>query len=210
MKTLLCTLMLATLGAAAAKADSVTITFVAPNQIAYPGETLQFFGTITNDTNTTLYLNSDDPNLSDPSGVSFSLDDLFFSNVPISLAPEGQPGASSGVIELFDIVASSPLLDPVGTYPGTYTLFGGADGGADTAQNSLGSANFSVSITPEPSTFSYLLLGALPVLVPLSRKLRQVWRKLRQVSNAHALFASAAQPPRTPRSSISPRCTLRR
>jgi hypothetical protein len=172
MKTLLCTLMLATLGAAAAKADSITITLDHPNQIAYPGETLQFFGTITNDTNTTIYLNSDDPNLSDPSGVSFTLDDLFFSNVPISLAPKGQAGASSGDIELFDIIASSPLLDPLRAYPGTYTLFGGNDGGADTAQDNLGSASFSASITPEPATFSYLLLSALPALVPIARKLR--------------------------------------
>jgi hypothetical protein len=172
MKTLLCTLMLATLGAAVAKADGITITFDDPNQIAQPGETLRFFGTITNDTDTTIFLNSDDPDISDPSGVSLTVDDLFLSNVPISLAPEGQAGASSGDIELFDITVSSPFLDPLGSYPGTYSLVGGADGGTDTAQDNLGSASFSVSVTPEPSTFSYLLLGALPVLVAISRKLR--------------------------------------
>jgi hypothetical protein len=168
MKTLLCTLVLATLGTAVAKADSITITFDQPNQFAAPGETLQFFGTITNDTNTTIYLNNDDLN---PGSFSLATNDQFFSNVPISLAPSGQPGDSSGDIELFDITVSNPLLDSGGTYTGTYTLFGGADGGANTAQDNLVAANFSVTPTPEPSTI-YLLLTGASALVPISRKLR--------------------------------------
>ena len=62
MRKLLCTLMLATLGTAAAKADSVTITFDQPTETGTAGQTLEFFGTIVNDSNTTIYLNNDDLN----------------------------------------------------------------------------------------------------------------------------------------------------
>ena len=46
MKKLLCTLALGMM-TVAAKADSVTITFDEPNQIGSAGQTLEFFGTIT-------------------------------------------------------------------------------------------------------------------------------------------------------------------
>ena len=86
MKTVLCTLLLATLSALAAKAD-VTIVFDQPDQIAGPGDTLQFFGTITNDDSEhPVYLNSDDPTLN---GASLTINDLFFDNVPASLLPVG-------------------------------------------------------------------------------------------------------------------------
>jgi hypothetical protein len=169
MKTLLCTLMFASLATAAARADSVSITFSQPNQTTTPGQTLEFFGTITNLTGNTIFLNADDLDLA---GQSFTTNDQFFNTVPISLAPSGQSGSSSGLIELFDVTVSNPLLNPFGKYSGVYTLFGGNDGGAGTAQDNLGSANFSVSPVPEPSTI-YLLLGAIPATwLPLSRKLR--------------------------------------
>jgi hypothetical protein len=166
MKILLCTLMLATLGTAVAKADpmpmpEVTITFDNPNQTVAAGGTIEFFGTITNDTDQTIFLNSDDPTLND---LSLALDDLFFMNVPSSLNPEGQAGDSSGDIELFDVSASSPLLDAAGVFSGSYTLVGGADGGTDTASDVLGTASFSVTTvapTPEPSSLYLLLTGVL-------------------------------------------------
>jgi hypothetical protein len=167
MKNLFCTLLLATLSVAAAKADVVTITFDHPNQLASPGETLQFFGTITNDSNTTVFLNNDDLNLS---GLSLTTTDQFLNTVPISLAPSGQPGDSSGDIELFDVTVSNPLLDAQATYSGSYTLFGGIDGNA---QDNLGSTPFSVTTTPEPSAIYLVLAAFLTILVPLSRKARR-------------------------------------
>jgi hypothetical protein len=154
MKTLLCTLVLATLGTAVAKADDVTITLDLANQSIIPGQAIQFFGTITNDTETTIYLNSDDLNLA---GASLSTTDQFFNTVPISLAP----GANSGDIELFDVTASDPLLDTPGVYDGVYTLFGGTDGNA---QDNLGQVEFSVdtaapSAVPEPSSIYLLISG---------------------------------------------------
>jgi hypothetical protein len=170
MKNLLFAAMLATLGTAVANASSVTITLNTPNQHVLPGETIDIFGTIVNNSNTTLYLNNDDLNLA---GLSFTTTDQFFNTVPISLAPSGQPGSSSGDIELFDVTVSNPLVGGPGTFSGSYTLFGGADGGADTAQDNLGSANFSLAITPEPPSI-YLLLGAIAAAwVPVSRKMRE-------------------------------------
>jgi hypothetical protein len=159
MKKLLCTLALGML-TVAAKADSVTITFDQPNQVGPSGQTLEFFGTITNNSGDTIFLNGDSPNMS---GSSFSIIDLFF-NTPISLAP----GETSSDVELFDVAVSSPLLDPIGTYLGTYTLLGGADGDA---QDNLGTSTFSVTTVPEPSSI-YLLLGGAPVAGAMLRRLR--------------------------------------
>jgi hypothetical protein len=174
MKTLLCTLVLATLGTAVAQADTFTITFDQPNQTIVAGQTIEVFGTITNNSSDTIYLNSDDITLN---GASFTLNDQF-SNTPFFLTPSGQLGSSSGDIELFDITASSPLVDSLGKYTGTYDLVGGNDGGNFTAQDLLGTSNFSVSTeaavapVPEPSSI-YLMLGGLSTaLFPLAKKLR--------------------------------------
>ncbi len=164
MKNLLCTLMLATIGAAAAQASVLTITFDHPDQIGSIGQTVQFFGTITNTSANTVFLNSDAVNLA---SASIAVNDLFLANVPISLAPSGQAGDSSGDIELFDLIVSDPLLDPPATYLGIYDLVGGAD--AD-AQDLLATAAFSLTTTtPEPSTM-YLLLAALLMACIVSLK----------------------------------------
>jgi hypothetical protein len=165
MKKLLCTLILATLGTAVAKADEVTITFDQPTQTGVAGQTLDFFGTITNDTSDTIYFNSDSLNFGSP---GFTQVDQFFNTVPVSLAA----GDSSSDIELFDISVNNPFGNTLGIYSGTYTLVGGDDDGAGTAQDYLGSASFAVDVTPEPASI-YLLLGGLAgVWAPISRRTR--------------------------------------
>jgi hypothetical protein len=162
MKTLLCTVILAAISVAAARADDITITLDDPTQIGSPGETLEFFGTITNTSAATLYLNSDSITLD---GLSLGLIDQFFNNVPIFLGA----GDSSGDVELFDVTVSNPLVDPSGTYDGSYELIGGLDG---EAQDDVGSTNFSVTTVPEPSTIYLLLVVASVSLVLISRKAR--------------------------------------
>lgn len=170
MKRALNLIALALLSAAGSWASNISIVLDNPNQIAGPGQTLNFFGTITNIDTTPgdapIYLNLD--------SLNFTLDDAtvtdnFFTNVPFFLAE----GASSGDIDLFDITLANPEAEPLGVYTGTYGLLGGMDGGADTASNNLAQADFSVdvtSVTPEPATF--LLVGVALVLVSRLRRLR--------------------------------------
>jgi hypothetical protein len=152
---------LAVSGASSGWAGSILITFDNPNQTGMPGDTLVFMGVISNGGSSTAFLNSDGLNLL---GNSFAVNDLFFSNVPISL----DPGQSSPDIELFDVTLNNPFTDLSGTYTGTYGLLGGVDGNA---QDMLGSANFSVTETssvPEPSS-NVLLAAALGALVGVHR-----------------------------------------
>jgi hypothetical protein len=175
MKALLCILIFATLGSAVAKADEITITLDQPNQTASAGDTLQFSGTITNNTDETIFLNSDTLTVE---GLSLMPIDMFF-NTPASLAPEGQVGDSSGDIELFDVAVSNPLLDAAGVFSGSYTLIGGADGGNGSAMDNLGTASFSVTTvaqTPEPSSLYLLLTGVLAMAAMAWRSMRpQAW-----------------------------------
>jgi hypothetical protein len=163
MKTFISLLALTVLAAAGAWAGNITIALDDPNQTGNPGETLNFFGTITNNdpnsADAAIYLNSDSPDFVGPGDATFE-DNFFAAYFPISLAP----GATSGDIDLFDIVLADPETDPFGPYPGsTYTLLGGMDGGADTAQDILAQVSFSVDVEPASSTpepTSLALFGA--------------------------------------------------
>lgn len=167
MKKLIQIALLTLVAVAGAWADDVSITLDDPNQQGSPGQTLNFFGTITN-TDTTpgdapIYLNFDSLNLSLSDATVM---DNFFANVPISLA-EGQ---SSGDIDLFDVTVANPEANPLGIYPGTYGLLGGMDGGANTASDSLAQVNFSVEqVAPEPATY-VLILGGLAGIAALRRR----------------------------------------
>ena len=167
MKTLLNILVLAALATAGARAD-ILVVFDNPYQTGHPGDTLQFFGVISNTGSDTVFLNGDDLT---PTGISFTITDQFFTNVPWSL----DEGSSSGDIELFDVTVSNPLLDPPNIYPGTYTLLGGVDG--DVGEN-LASAYFSVTTAPSvpagvPEPGSWLLLGTALAGLGMVHRLRR-------------------------------------
>jgi hypothetical protein len=98
-------------------------------------------------------------------GLSLTATDWFYTNAPISV----DAGQMSVDVELFDISASSPLLDALGTYSGRYTVIGGADGDA---QDNLSIAGFSITTVPEPSSIVLMISGLSGALVSISRRLR--------------------------------------
>jgi len=149
-----------------ARAD-IYITLDNPAQTGVPGSTLQFFGSVGNTGPDAVFLNGDSLNLA--GGGDFTTNDLFFTNVPISVAS----GGSSGDIELFDVTVSDPFVNAFTTYNGNYTLLGGVDGNA---QDVLGQADFSVAVTPEPRMWApVLLLGGLSAIAAWrSRKRSQI------------------------------------
>ena len=151
------------IGVGAARAASITVSLDNPDQFGAPGSTLEYLGTITNTGSDTAFLNSDDFSLAGTSG-DFTFDDSpYFSNAPLFL----NAGGSSGDIELFDIVVSAPFPDSPGYYPGSFTVVGGSDGGA---QDVLGAVNFSVSVTPEPGSAVLLFAGAAAAIAALRRR----------------------------------------
>jgi hypothetical protein len=140
-----------------------TIVLDNPHQTVAPGATVQFFGTIYNNTSTSIYINGDDLNLPSNAG-DFTLNGLTLTNTPVSL----DPNANSGDIELFDVLVASPFPDTFDVaYNGTYDIQGGADPNDQTILNVP--AGFSLVAMPEPETWS-LVAGALAVLVLKRRR----------------------------------------
>jgi hypothetical protein len=163
MRTIFRLFLLTALAALTASAGIITIVFDNPNQAGLPGQTLSFNAVITHVGDIgdpDLYLNSDSLDFTMPGAI---LIDNFFANVPIFLAP----GASSGSINVFDIV----LSNSIGEFAGAYQLLGGADGGAFTAADNLAQANFSVTATPEPATVT-MISAALFLLLRQHRARR--------------------------------------
>jgi len=155
MKNCLVLCLSVAIGCAMARADVVDIAFDHSSQTGSPGDTVKFFGTLTNTSSDTVFLNSDSLNLS---GFPLSSITDLFANAPLSLAG----GANSGDIELFDAVI--PNAFPSSSNPGNYALLGG--GMSDL--NIVGAVDFTVHVegissVPEPS-FSRLLTFGLALL----------------------------------------------
>jgi hypothetical protein len=137
------------LSSAAAYADSLTFTLANPTgYVAVTGGSLTFDATVSAApcNSGPIFLNGDSFNVTAP----VTLDDSdFFSNFPLSLAP-----GTSFTGDLF--VLTVPAGTPFGTFLGSFTLLGGVDGNAS---NTLGTADFSLVTTPEPSSMVLLLTG---------------------------------------------------
>jgi hypothetical protein len=133
------------LAGTAAKAVPFTITLDLPYQSG--SKTLYIFdGTLTNTGGATLYLNGDLGNVNLPA----TLDDTpYFDN-----APETLGAGDSWWGELFTVTTPGYNAEGSNIYTGSFTITGGYDGNA---QDILGTADFEIQQTPEPS--SLLLFG---------------------------------------------------
>lgn len=142
------------LSSAAAYADTLNFTLTNPNPAVavsggdlVPG-TVTFEATVSAPSTNSgaVFLNGDTFNVTAP----VTLDDGdFFANFPLSLAP-----GASFTGDLF--VLTIPPGTMAGPFVGTFTLLGGADGNAS---DTLGTVDFSVAPTPEPSSIVLLLTG---------------------------------------------------
>ena len=139
------------LSSAAAHADTVTFTLTNPNGFAVvTGGSLTYDATVSAPASNSaaVFLNGDSFNVTAPITLN---DSDFFSNFPLSLAP-----GTSFTGDLF--VLTVPPGTAFGTFLGTFTLLGGADGNAS---NPLGTVNFSLTTTPEPTSILLLLTGII-------------------------------------------------
>ena len=136
--------------AAMCRGSVLDVSFVSDTLIGNPGDTIQFFGTLTNTTNATVFITSDNIPFPFLSGVD---DSPFFANSPLSLGSTG----FSGIFEFMDITI--PLGQAPGTYDGNFIVIGGL---LDGANDPVGAAAFHVtvnSLTPEPASMVLVGLG---------------------------------------------------
>jgi len=144
------------LASALAKADSYTLTLSSPFQTGELGDVLEFDATVTNNTASDVYLNSDSFNVDSP----LALDDSpYFNNFPLLLTPSGDSG-DTYTGELFAVTI--PNGTPLGLYTGYFEILGGGDPSDYTDE--IGSVNFDVEVTPEPPTWELMVLALLALL----------------------------------------------
>ena len=163
MKKLLLTLFALGLSA---HADIINITLSNASQTGSPGDTLQYFGVLTNTTSDTVFLNS-------ASSTSVS-GDLKIDTSPFFVNTSGSlgPNESTALIELFDIIIGVGAVD--GPYIGNiFSIQGGAD---DFTFGPLGDATADVIVAPStaPEPSSFVLLAAALVGMACCRKGRGV------------------------------------
>jgi hypothetical protein len=152
--------------AAACHGSVLTMSVVPDTLIGYPGDTVKFFGSLTNTTGSEVFINN--------YGVLFPLGGVdgtpFLINAPLSL-----PGSqSSATFEFLDITI--PLGQGPGTYDGVFTILGGGPNDF----NNVGTADFHVtvnSLSPEPASTLLVGLGlAGASLLARRNRLRQASR----------------------------------
>ncbi len=145
----------------AANADPLSIILDSAYQNVTPGQSVTFTAIITNlDPTNTVYLNGDSSNVDSP----LSLDDSgFWANAPLSL----DPLSSSEDIELFTVYIP---LDATGLYSGSFEILGGDP---SDFTDVIGSADFNVNITPEPSSLLLLGSGLVGLATTVRRKRAQ-------------------------------------
>jgi hypothetical protein len=149
-----------------ASADTITLNLTNPVQTGAAGSTLSFVATVTAPLKNggAIFLNAD--NFGSLASPLTGDDDGFFLGFPLSL----DPGDSFTGL-LFTI--SLPPSIVAGPYLGSFSLLGGADGGA---QDLLATVNFTVNATsapsavPEPGSVLLLATGLMGLGVAMAYK----------------------------------------
>lgn len=137
---------------------NLTLTPSDLNPVA--GETIVFYGVLTNPTSATVFLTGDAFGLTTPPAGFTEDDTAFVFNAPSSLAPSASYGDGS-TIEFFRVTIAP------GTAAGAALTdrFDVLGGNSSTSQNLVGSAPFSVRVSqatttaPEPSSLAIFALG---------------------------------------------------
>jgi hypothetical protein len=168
MKNIIPILAIAITAAFAAQAGVLDISLDQSTLTGSSGSVLEFTGTLTNTTDSVLWLNGDDYNvlISDPTSYAFD-DSPFYDNTPSGYL---DANGTTGDIGLFNFTIFSSLAP--GNYDGSFTVTGGA--GTD-SQDILGSVDFTVQVTaagqqntaPEPGALPLVAIG---IGVLLARK----------------------------------------
>jgi hypothetical protein len=155
---------------------TIDVSLTTPLMSGPLGTSLTYDGTLTNNTGTTVFLNSAGINLAGFAPQDEDIDP-FLMNAPLSLAAF----AATPPIDLFTIDIPNPFA--VGLYQGTFTVLGGA---TDTDLSTIGSASFSVQVQgahaiPEPASAALILIGVAAIAGKrlLAEKVREIraWRE---------------------------------
>jgi hypothetical protein len=145
------------LASTAANADSFSITltpaFQSGDQSAFA-----FDATVINNSDNTVYLNGDNSFVDSPLTVD---DSPFNDDWPFTLGPGD---SFSGLLFNVDVPPGS-----LGDDTGYFQILGGYDNSSEL--NTLGSANFEVEVTPEPSSILLLGTGVLSLAGTLRRRI---------------------------------------
>lgn len=148
----------------------LTLNLSSPAQNAAPGDTLSFAGTLSNLTAGAVFLNGASFTFSGPA-EGLTLDTSpFLSAAPASLPPMGDGDTYRG--DFFSVFLSASALP--GTYQGTFSVLGGADGDV---QAVVASEPFFVTVSPSsapvPEASSGISLGTLSLLGVLAVQVRR-------------------------------------
>ena len=145
-----------------AHADSISFQLTDAVQMAAPGSTVSFYGTVYSTGNTgTIYFNGADDGVDAPLVLD---DSAYFNSFAYSLDPNS---STSGL--LFTIAVPTGVS---GAYDGHFAIFGGSD---DQTYNNLASAAFEVDVNstspvPEPGAAWLLATGLLTVPFLVTRR----------------------------------------